>query len=71
MGARQDFHSFRRTLITLLENAGIAENVTADIVGHKKPRISYGLYSSGNEIEVMREAVEKIDYKSKGQKILT
>jgi hypothetical protein len=35
------------------------------------PRISYGLYSSGNEIEVMREAVEKIDYKSKGQKILT
>ena len=70
-GVSQDFHSFRRTLITLLENAGIAENVTADIVGHKKPRISYGLYSSGNEIEVMREAVEKIDYKSKGQKILT
>ena len=67
----QDFHSFRRTFLTMCENAGIPEGVAADIAGHKKQTISYGLYSGGNTIEVMREALERIDYKSKGQKILT
>ncbi len=66
-----DFHSFRRTFLTICENAGIPEGVAADIAGHKKQTISYGLYSGGNTIEVMREALERIDYKSKGQKILT
>jgi integrase len=55
-------HSFRATLITMLENAGVSENVAADIVGHKKPRITYGLYSGGASIEVMREAIEKVSY---------
>ena len=41
------FHSIRKTVVTLLENAGISENVAADIVGHEKPRITYGLYSGG------------------------
>ena len=59
-----DFHSFRRTFLTMCENAGIPEGVAADIAGHKKQTISYGLYSGGNTIEVMREALELIDYKS-------
>ena len=58
----KDFHSFRRTFITMCENAGIPEGVTADIAGHKKQTISYGLYSAGNNIEVMREALEKVRY---------
>ena len=41
------FHSMRKTLVTLLENAEVSENVAADIVGHEKPRITYGLYSGG------------------------
>ena len=36
------FHSFRKTVVTLLEQAGISENLAADIVGHEKPRITYG-----------------------------
>lgn len=61
-GAKQVFHSIRKTVVTLLENAGVSENLTADIVGHDKPRITYGLYSGGASIEVMREAIERIQY---------
>jgi len=56
------FHSFRKTVTTILENAGVAENVAADIVGHEKPRITYGLYSGGTSLEVKREAIEKLSY---------
>lgn len=41
----QVFHSIRKTLITLMENAGVSEGVAADIVGHEKLTIMYGLYS--------------------------
>jgi integrase len=61
---KQVFHSIRKTVVTLLENAGVGENVTADIVGHDKPRITYGLYSGGATPEVMREALERIAYPS-------
>jgi len=46
----------------MCENAAIPEGVAADIAGHKKQTISYGLYSGGNTIEVMRKAVLKVDY---------
>lgn len=55
-------HSFRSTLVTMLEIAGVPENLTADIVGHQKPRVTYGLYSGGATVEVMREALEKVSY---------
>lgn len=56
------FHSIRKTVITMLENEGVTENLTADIVGHDKPRITYGLYSDGHSIEKKREAVELLVY---------
>ena len=56
------FHSIRKTFVTLLENSGVSENVTADIVVHEKPRITYGLYSGGTTLDVMREALERISY---------
>lgn len=56
------FHSIRKTVVTLLEDAGVSENLTADIVGHEKPRITYGLYSGGHSVERMKEAIEKIRY---------
>ena len=59
---RHVFHSIRKTLITALENAGVSENLTADIVGHEKPRITYGLYSGGTNIEVKKDAIEKVSY---------
>jgi integrase len=56
------FHSIRKTVVTLLENAGVSENTAADIVGHEKPRITYGLYSAGASLEVKREALAKLRY---------
>jgi integrase len=56
------FHSIRKTFTTLLENAGINENITADIVGHEKPRMTYGLYSGGATLQVKRQAVAKVRY---------
>jgi len=60
--SRYVFHSIRKTFTTLLENAGVNENITADIVGHEKPRMTYGLYSGGTNLEVKREAISKVKY---------
>lgn len=56
------FHSFRSTVATLLENAGVAEGVAADILGHEKPTMTYGLYSGGADMGTKREALERISY---------
>lgn len=56
------FHSIRKTVTTMLENAGVTENLTADIIGHDKPRITYGLYSDGHSLDSKRGAVELIQY---------
>ncbi|WP_041938042.1 tyrosine-type recombinase/integrase [Gallionella capsiferriformans] len=56
------FHSIRKTLTTLLENAGVSENLAADIVGHEKPRITYGLYSGGATLKVKQAAMERVKY---------
>ena len=60
---RYVFHSIRKTVATLLEQADVAENVCCDIVGHEKSAtLSYGLYSGGTSLEQKRSAVDKIDY---------
>ncbi|EPY01624.1 tyrosine-type recombinase/integrase [Magnetospirillum fulvum] len=65
-GPQHVFHSIRKTVATLLENAGVPENVAADIIGHDKPTMTYGLYSGGASLEVKREALERIDYPGYG-----
>lgn len=57
------FHSLRNTFLTEAENVGIPEGIAADIVGHKKNTISYGLYSTGSRIPEMRHWIEKIRYR--------
>ncbi|MDW4500064.1 tyrosine-type recombinase/integrase [Sulfitobacter sp. D35] len=61
-GPNKVFHSIRKTVATLLENAGVPENVAADILGHDKDTMTYGLYSGGIVLEVKKEAIEKTDY---------
>ncbi len=56
------FHSIRKTLTTKLENAGVTENIAADIVGHDRPNLTYSTYSGGTSLEVKRIAIEKISY---------
>ncbi|QUX93306.1 hypothetical protein CYL31_18705 [Marinomonas sp. A3A] len=56
------FHSIRKTVATLLENANVPENLSAQIIGHDHDTLTYGLYSGGYTYEAKLEAVLKIDY---------
>ena len=56
------FHSIRKMVVTILEHAGVSENVVAHDVGHEKPRITYGLYSGGATLEVKRGSPAKLAY---------
>ena len=58
----ESFHSIRKTVASLLQNAQVPEYIAADIIGHEKPNITYGLYAGKNSMEAMTEALEKIDY---------
>ncbi|MTD33429.1 tyrosine-type recombinase/integrase [Paludibacterium denitrificans] len=61
-GPERVFHSIRKTVATMLENAGVSEGVAADILGHEKSTITYGLYSGGTSIENKTKAIENLKY---------
>ncbi len=56
------FHSLRKTVTTLFEQAGVPESVSADILGHDKKTMTYGVYSGGSSMEQKWKAVAKLDY---------
>lgn len=59
---RYVFHSIRKTVVTILEQATVPEGVVADIVGHEKQTMTYGLYSGGTSLDNKRDAIEKLAY---------
>ena len=62
-GPNQVFHSFRHTAMTMLEQAGVPENIAMDIVGHGKLTLTFGHYSEGTSMEQRYEAICKsIDF---------
>jgi len=56
------FHSIRKTVSTQLEQAGVAEGIAADIVGHDKQTLTYGLYSAGSSHKDKLKAISKVVY---------
>jgi integrase len=54
------FHSIRKNVTTLLERGGISEGVAADLIGHEKKTMTYGVYSGGSSIQQLQEAVSVI-----------
>jgi integrase len=56
------FHSYRKTFITKLEKASVSEGIAADIVGHEKQTITYGLYSGGTSMKQRKKAVNTVGY---------
>jgi len=61
--ATKTFHSIRHTVTALLEAAHVPENLSADIVGHKKSTMTYGLYSGrGATRELLPDAIHKLRY---------
>lgn len=61
-GQQHVFHSVRKAVVSQLEQAGVSENTTADIVGHDKPRITYGLYSAGSSLKQKADALFMVAY---------
>ena len=56
------FHSFRKSVATQFETAGVPENVTARVLGHEINTMSYGLYSGGVSFEVLSEAMAHLSW---------
>lgn len=61
-GRDKVFHSIRKTVATLLEQAEVTEGVAADILGHEKQTMTYGLYSGGSSVAQKRAAIDKLKY---------
>ncbi|RKT34944.1 phage integrase family protein [Roseovarius halotolerans] len=61
-GPTQVFHSIRMTVTTQLDAAGVPEAVSARIVGHDIPTLTYGLYSAGAPFDVKLNALEALSY---------
>jgi integrase len=57
------FHSLRKTVATLLQNAGVTETTAAAILGHDIKTMSYGLYSGGVSDDLKRDAIASIDFR--------
>jgi integrase len=58
--SRVNFHSARRWWITKAEQAGLPDNLIGAVVGHRRPGLSLGLYSSGPSLDQLRTAIEAV-----------
>lgn len=56
------FHSFRHTVANTLKQAGVAESVIAEILGHANSSITTGRYGKRYRPSVLLEALMKLDY---------
>lgn len=61
-GEEHVFHSIRKAVATRFEQLGVPEGIAADILGHEKQTMTYGVYSGGTSIEQMRDAVDRLDW---------
>lgn len=62
LDAQLDFHAFRGTVITQLEEAGVPLSTVELIVGHKRKGMTFGVYSGGVSDEVKRAALQALSY---------
>ena len=60
-----DFHSFRRTLITQMENLSMDQVRTARYIGHDLPTIAFTVYSGGSNEKTNIEVATGIKYSKK------
>ena len=59
---RHTFHSWRGTVITMLERAGVPEGTVQDIVGHERSTLTGSTYSGKSTFEMRRDALDKLAY---------
>ena len=53
------FHCLRKTVAALFQDAGCKEEVAADIVGHMKPTMTYGLYAGETRMDLRAKWLAK------------
>lgn len=63
-GKGQDFHSIRKTVITMLTRADVRTTTIQDIVGHERKGMTEGVYYEGATLEAKRDALAKLSYPS-------
>jgi integrase len=56
------FHGLRRSFAQRCELVGVTETTAAQLLGHHRQGLSYGLYSPGVEFPQLTEAMAKITY---------
>ena len=59
---RHTFHSWRGTVITMLEHAGVPEGTVQDIVGHERSTLTGSTYSGKSTFEMRRNAINRLIY---------
>lgn len=58
-----NFHSFRRAFANALELAEVPHHTAQQLLGHTRDSMTYGTYSKGVDMKLLREAIEKVDFK--------
>ncbi|NML15597.1 DUF6538 domain-containing protein [Azohydromonas caseinilytica] len=61
-GSEVDFHSTRRTFMTLMENAPVNPVHVQRYVGHRVPTLMFSVYSDGASLESLRKVAELVHY---------
>jgi integrase len=55
------FHSLRKTFIEVMEGQEVPETTVKLLVGHKRPSLTFGGYSTGERVK-LRESIDKLKY---------
>ncbi|MBR1173872.1 tyrosine-type recombinase/integrase [Bradyrhizobium sp. KB893862 SZCCT0404] len=66
----QDYHAFRNTFIAVMEGLEVAESTVKLLVGHKRQSMTYGHYSKGERVKLVK-AIETLDYGPKIMKLIS
>jgi integrase len=56
------FHSLRHTVVTQLVNAHVPDPLVKALVGHSQQGVTYQNYFGGHTLQVLNEAIQKLDY---------
>lgn len=65
-----DFHSFRRIVITILENKAVHAGHVASFVGHEGGTLARDVYSDGPTFKTLRDVAAKVVYRKPVEKVV-
>jgi len=61
------FHSLRHTVVTQLVNAHVPDPLVKALVGHSQQGVTYQNYFGGHTLQVLNDAIQKLDYSQPAQ----